>query len=380
LKDISVTYSDNKVVFIDNLKIVLTILVVFHHSLITYGAAGSWYFVEATSWVPATILMSIVILVDMTFFMGFFFFLSSCFTEKSLTKKGPMTFLLERLKRLGIPLAFYSIVLSPSLNYMAEHYGRGEHDSFFGYMSGYKHWIDFGVMWFVAALLLFSVAFVLLRTSPESESPAKRSFPGDKIILGFSLILGLITYVVRGFFPIGWTLFPLNFQLAYFPEYIALFYLGIVSSRNSWFENLALINTRRWLTITVTMIAVVLPLLHVLKASAGVDDYSVDGHFHWMSLLFAEWEQITGISIIVSVLGIASRKLNQQTSFGKILARTSYGVYILHPLVLVVLALLAQRIQIEPLIKLVFVFPLAVVCTYLLSYVLTRVPGVNRVV
>jgi len=197
----------NKIFYINNLKIILTIMVVIHHAVITYGAAGSWYYAQRTTLVPAIIVMNLFIHTNMTFFMGFFFFLSSYFIEPSLNKKGPKKFLLDRLKRLGIPLVFYSIVLSPSLNYVAEHYGKGEHNSFVEYMSGYRHWIDFGVLWFVAALLIFTLLYILFNSKHRNGSHAQYNFPGNIKLFLFVLAIGFISYLVRGYFPIGWTLF-----------------------------------------------------------------------------------------------------------------------------------------------------------------------------
>ena len=44
--------------------------------------------------------------------MGFFFMISSYFSPGSVDRKGSRVFLIDRLKRLGIPLLFY-ITWSP---------------------------------------------------------------------------------------------------------------------------------------------------------------------------------------------------------------------------------------------------------------------------
>ncbi len=59
--------------FVDNLRILLTILVISHHISITYGAPGSY------------------------------------------DRKGGGKFLKDRLMRLGIPLVFYMVVIDPLL-------------------------------------------------------------------------------------------------------------------------------------------------------------------------------------------------------------------------------------------------------------------------
>lgn len=40
-----------KIVYIDHLKVVLTVLVIMHHAFITYGAPGGWY------WRPLAVFM-----------------------------------------------------------------------------------------------------------------------------------------------------------------------------------------------------------------------------------------------------------------------------------------------------------------------------------
>jgi peptidoglycan/LPS O-acetylase OafA/YrhL len=128
-----------KIAYIDHLKVLAITLVVLHHTFITYGAPGSWYFRQPSNLLAAKFLMTVFVATNQSFFMGFFFFLSALFVMPSYDRKGAGKFISDRLKRLGIPLIFYSLVLSPVLNYMVEHYGYGRHHSFFEYMSGYGH-------------------------------------------------------------------------------------------------------------------------------------------------------------------------------------------------------------------------------------------------
>ena len=62
-----------KILYIDNLKVVLTILVVLHHTFITYGAPGGWYYSEKTTHIAASIPMTLFVATNQSFFMGFFF-------------------------------------------------------------------------------------------------------------------------------------------------------------------------------------------------------------------------------------------------------------------------------------------------------------------
>ncbi len=100
-----------KIFYIDNLKILLTVLVILHHTFITFGAPGGWYYTQKTTQMGALIPMTMFVAINQAFFMGFFFFLSAYFIAPSYNRKGAGRFVGDRLLRLGVPLVFYSLVL-----------------------------------------------------------------------------------------------------------------------------------------------------------------------------------------------------------------------------------------------------------------------------
>lgn len=70
--------------FLDNLKILLTILVILHHTMITYGAAGGWYFYDPNTDELSSIILSILAGLNQGFFMGLFFFNKHLFCTREL--------------------------------------------------------------------------------------------------------------------------------------------------------------------------------------------------------------------------------------------------------------------------------------------------------
>ncbi len=229
----------SKIVYIDQLKVILTALVVLHHSFITYGASGGWYFQQKSTLMGALAPMTMFVSVNQSFFMGMFFFLSAYFVGPSYDKKGPAKFVADRLLRLGLPLVFYSLVLSPILNYTVEHYGYGRHSSFITYMSGYHHWVDFGVLWFVAALLIFTLLYVLVRITFKNFSLKTLPAPNAGTIVLFAAGVGVISFLVRLVFPVGFVLQPVGFQPGHFSQYIAMFILGLVASKSNWLNTIS---------------------------------------------------------------------------------------------------------------------------------------------
>ena len=128
--------------YIDNLRILLTVLVILHHLAIIYGGSGDFAYKEpGRMGTVSSILMALFLTINQAFFMGFFFMISSYFTPGSVDRKGAWSYLKDRLIRLGIPLLFYVVVVSPLLGYrMSLH--RGYSQSFGEYFSRFHQCID----------------------------------------------------------------------------------------------------------------------------------------------------------------------------------------------------------------------------------------------
>ena len=227
--------SKAKISYIDHLKVVLTVLVIMHHTFIAYGAPGGWYYSQKTTLTGAIIPMTVFVAVNQAFFMGFFFFLSALFIPSSYDKKGPAKFVTDRLIRLGIPLVFYSLVLSPVLSYIPYKWADGHDITYLQYLGGFHPWIDFGVLWFVAALLIFTLIYAFYRMTIGRITKVV-ALPSITTTLFFAIGIGFVSYAVRIVFPVGWVLKPLGFQLGYFPQYIALFILGLIAAKSKWLD------------------------------------------------------------------------------------------------------------------------------------------------
>lgn len=110
--------------WMDRLKVVLTVIVVIHHATGAMRGSGSatslciGNFANSFQWFS----LSIVIL-DQSYFMSLFFFVSAYFTPSSYDKKGPKLFLADKFKRLGIPFLVSTLVLMPLIDYYIAMYG-----------------------------------------------------------------------------------------------------------------------------------------------------------------------------------------------------------------------------------------------------------------
>jgi fucose 4-O-acetylase-like acetyltransferase len=368
-----------KIFYIDNLKVGLITLVVLHHTLIAYGGEGGWYYAQKTTHSGIVLPMVMLEIINQSFFMGFFFFLSAYFIPGSYNKKGPARFVRDRLLRLGIPLVFYSFILSPVLIYLVYYFGQGNHFTFIQFLRGFHGWIDFGVLWFVAALLLFTLIYVLWRILSKKYQPKSLEPPSPGMILWFAAAVGIVSFLVRIVFPIGWILYPVGFQLAHFSQYVALFILGLVAAKNNWLDRFPYDKGKRFTRYALRLLLFLL-VIAIIEKVAKTPQAWITGGLHWQQLLFALWEQLMGFSIIVALLTYGKKLWNRSSALMGKLSRNAFTVYIFHPLVLVALSLSISNWGVDPAIKFLVVAPLAVVGSFLLASVITSIPGVSKII
>ena len=367
-----------KIVYLDHIKVLMTVLVILHHTVITYGGPGGWYWRHPATSKGPVLLMTLFVSTNQSFFMGLFFLLSAYFTESSLRRKGVAKFVADRLKRLGIPLLFYSFIFSPVLIWLVYRYGEQHNVTFLQFLGGFDGWINFGVLWFAAALLLFTLLFA---SGNALGWTGKRSISSISAgsITGFALALGAVTFLLRLVFPVGWVLKPLGFQLGHFPQYISMFVIGILSSRGKLAERLDLRLAKRFAWLSAVLIITVFPLLGWLQAHYHHPGSNFNGGWNIENLIYSFYEQLLGISIMVALTGIGLHKWNEPSAFLGRLSRSAFAAYIFHPLVVIGLSLLLQGLD-NPLLELAIVAPASVMLTFLLAGFIVKIPVVRDII
>jgi ABC-type multidrug transport system fused ATPase/permease subunit len=310
--------------------------------------------------------------------MGFFFMISSYFSPGSYDRKGAWPYLKDRLIRLGIPLLFFMIVIVPLIGYvLARFYGNPVSLGNFlaQYLGDFKG-LTVGSMWFVAALLIFSIFYVLWRLLPIPAIniyPSEGKAPSNLAIAGFALVLGLLTFVVRIWLPVGWASPVLNFQLPHFIQYIAFYIVGILAYRGNWFSRLTAAQGKLWFRM-VLILLVLFPVLFVTSGALEGDLDKAFGGVHWQSLAYSVWEQFMGMAMIVTLLVWFRSRFNQQGSLTQKMSAAAYATYIFHVPVIILLAIALSSIKLELALKYILVAPVAVALSFLVGYVVKRLP------
>jgi len=375
--------SNSYLFFVDNLRIFLITLVVLHHLSITYGHSGGWYYYEGKPDELTTILFTIFNIINQAFFMGFFFLISGYFTPGSYERKGARLFLKDRLYRLGIPLLFFLMIIAPLLRYVLAINVSHYEGSLWQFLAHYfesryiKNFnLDSGPLWFLEALLLFAFGYALFKQwkHHRSRSPhrAPPKAPSNVLIAVFAVFLGIISFIVRIWFPIGWNFDPLNFQLAFFPQYIVLFILGLAAYHRNWFTAISDSTGKFWGNTAIALI-LLLPAMMLLLGGAE-DPTPFLGGVHWQALIYAVWEQAFCIAVVITLSVLFRKRFNYQGRLAKTMSASAYTVFLIHAPVAVFIALALKNISLHPLIKFPIVGLIVVVLCFLLGNLIRKLP------
>ena len=350
-----------------------------HHLAITYGGPGRWYYNEMGPMSDiSTILMMLFLAINQSFFMGFFFMVSSYFTPASVERHGAGAYTRDRLKRLGIPLLFYILVVSPLLNYVLA-LSRGSDQSIAEFLPRFVEslaGLDVGPLWFVETLLFFSLLYVvwwLVFGSRSVRREEEDSAPSNVAIALFAVALGASTFVLRIWLPVGWVFAPLGLQFPHFIQYIALFIVGLIAYQRGWFARLTDSQGKTWGRVVVGLIA----LFPVIVILGGVLEGNLDaamGGLHWQSFAYSMWEQLMCVAMVVTLLVWFRRRFNTQNRLGRAMSTSAYATYVIHAPVIVLLALGLSGIQMDMGLKLLLLAPVAVSLSFLVGYLIKRLP------
>jgi fucose 4-O-acetylase-like acetyltransferase len=362
---------------IDALRAAVTLLVVFHHTALTYGAIGGWYYREiAPSGSPTGVLLILFCTVNQAWFMGLFFLLAGYYTPPAHRRHGTAGFIGERLLRLGIPLVFYALILSPLTIALA---GTAKGRSFvnvFIYVWSHGR-LEAGPLWFAEALLIFSAAWLVWRAMRKGEGAVKRPFPSDAVLLAAAILTGTAAFLLRLVWPVGVNVAFL--QLGYFASYIVLFAAGCMGAEQKWLERIPENLRKRWLRIAWAAF-LVFPVVVVLGNRVSWLHGPAEGGLNVQALVYAFWEPFVAWGVILGLLALFQRRFASLTGVWQRLARRAFLIYIIHPPVLVSVALAWRDVAAPALVKFLVTGSLACALCYVIAGLALRIPVVARIV
>ena len=361
---------------IDALRVATTFLVVFHHTAITYGAIGAWYYKEVPSdGSLSSMLLVFFCTVNQAWFMGLFFLLAGYYTPRSLDAHGSARYFAGRLKRLAIPLLVYGLMIGPATIAMAQT-ARGKPFAETLLALWRRGEFEKGPLWFAWALLLFAAAVVLLRSIgvPRIGTEERRRFPSNAALLLAALATGAAAFGLRLRWPVGTEVWGL--QLGYFASYVVLFVAGIAASPRL-LEGLPVSQVRTWRRVAL-LSSPILPIVVLVGSSWGIQGRP-EGGWSLPALVYAFWEPLVAWGVILALLQRSESHFRELGPIGAKLTRRAFAIYAIHPPVVVAVALAWRSVSAPPLIKFAVSASIASLLCYVLAGLLLKVPGVGRV-
>ena len=365
--------------YLDNLKVLLVAGVIAVHVAITYGMDGSWYLASYEQVAPAARdAITALGAIGWLFGLGLFFLIAGRLSGPSLERKGAGRFVRERLLRLGLPLVAYTLLVSPVLEYVSVR-ADGAQPAFWPFVSGAIWGFDPGPTWFLEALLVFSAAAALWwRFRGATRRSRQSSIPGPlrgRDIAAVAVCIAVTSFAVRLAFPLGSEQFHL--QLAIFPQYALLFAFGVAAGRRGWLEAIAPRTARRC-GLAALAAAVALP---AILAAGGFFTASKDafaGGLAWQTVAIIAVEATLAPCACIYLVWLFKHHFDHQGALGRRLAPAAYGAFLLHPPVIVGLALAIQHLAIPVGLKLMVVLSAGICASFGLGILAPRVRAARQ--
>lgn len=351
---------------IDAARVFTTALVVLHHTSITYGGSGSWFYKEVpTSAALPSLLLTFFTAVNQAWFMGFFFLLAGVYTTPALVARGAWPFMKGRLLRLGLPLLLFGFVIGPMTIALARTaQGKPFLDSLLALWS--RGTFEKGPLWFAWALLLLA----LLTLPFRRWLGAVRPVPSDAVLLAAALLTGAAALALRQFWPVGVEAWGI--QLGYAAGYALLYVAGLLAAPGRWLQSWPDASTRRWRRVARWTLPV-LPLVALLG-----DVGRAEGGLGLLAWVYAWWEPLLAWGVILALLQRCRQRHAVLGPFGRMLARRAFAVFVIHPPVVVAVALAWRDVAAPALLKFALTGAVSLVLCVLLAGLALRAPGLRR--
>jgi glucan biosynthesis protein C len=204
--------------------------------------------------------------------------------------------------------------------------------------------------------------------------------PGNVAIASYALVVGLATFVVRIWLPVGWVFAPLNFQFPHFPQYVSLFIVGTIAYHRGWLSAIAEDEARGrlWGRVVAFLIALA-PILFVAGGALQGSTTAFRGGIHWQALVYALWEQFVCVGMVISLLVTFRKRHDHQSGLAREMSASAYAVYIFHGPILVFVCLGLRRVELYPLLKFALASLISLPICFFAGGLAKRLPMTGRI-
>jgi peptidoglycan/LPS O-acetylase OafA/YrhL len=349
--------------FLDNLRTAMILLVVLYHAGVTYESTGVLDVVWIVDDPDTNDVVGLVNLIVDIFVMPTIFFVSGYFAPSSVQRRPGRDFVIQRFRRLMVPWLLAVLILMP-LYKVIFLYSRGmpqEHwATYFHFSNGL---ISQSWLWFLPILFLFDVLFwAATRTGLRPPRISMRTGVAATFVLGVAYSF---TVTVLG--KSGWTKTPfVDFQNEKVLVYLLVFLLGALAHRHRVFDTAPRgkgLYIALAATVWIPMNLYVIVLLNLFFNPGGYF-LSLPGDLLLIWIGF----QLSMLSMVYLLVMTFRFWVDQSGPLARSLGANAYGVYVLHMIVMGVVALAVRPTGLPSLAK----YAVLAVATWVVSNVLVQ--------
>ena len=229
-------------------------------------------------------------------------------------------------------------------------------------------------MWFVAALLAFSLAYALLRRVHAPQVAGRR--PGIQVMAAAALLIAVTAFLVWRWWPPDDASTFLNLRWESWPQGAVLFALGVWAGEAGSLEDLTA--WARRLGWTALAAAALFVALGGYEQARGHAESALRGT-GWPTMLGTVLYGIISVAFTVWFTAVIRARWSGDGPLRVRAGRASYATYFLHPLVLTAIMVLFASLALAPELKFLVVAVVAVPVCFLAGFAATRVPGISKV-
>ena len=380
--DHSQTSTKKRVLFFDQIKALMIALVIAVHVPMAFGGI-SWMGVRIPMEGVSDPLFNTAYrffgYICQTFFMYMLFLISGYFVPPSVHKKGVVRYLQDRLLRIGVPFLVGLLLINNSSMLL----GRLSPASPLAGLSwNAMPFNRVAVLWFLVLLFVFDLLYcswVALRGdrfSVDTSVPV----PQLRSWLISAFLLAILEVAMSTRTELWATLMnsPLDgfgFQGRHIFTYSFMFFLGCKASSHHWLERLDSHLVVRWFRFSIASALCLLTILLVVTINGSLSTEA--GKLAYLGAFFYTF---IGWGVIGYLLLWFQRNEDRCGSWLAIAGVDSYGAYVLHPLVLVLVLEAIGFIGLNHWLIAVAATVLGIVISFGIVHQLRRIPSVARII
>lgn len=340
--------------YIDNLRSIAILILIPYHAAMAWNAWGEPNYMMLGS---SRILSSFIVAFS-PFLMPLLFLLAGMSTRFALRKRSVGQYIIERIKRLLVPLIFGTAVFMPVMTFIADKYNCGYSGSFISHYSvfftkftdltGADGGFSFGQFWFLLYLFVISLICVGIISLQKKIFPKADANPPMWLLL----LLGLPLPFIGGLLEIGGKSIV---------EFIYIFLLGYYVFAND--KVIDKISRFKFLFLAIGVISGIANIYLFLWSGKSFELINTITNY------MTEW------FMILALIGICKDLLNHSGKISTFLSQRSFAIFSIHYVPIVLMQYLVSGIFMSGSIMMYMVPVLfAYVVTFIVSEVFVRIP------